>query len=383
MTDVNKGTNGFAINICEKLLELPFISDLHVTVGDSIWYRDSGDLLKIQDDLIIDADDIASMLVKIQPDLAGKLDSAIEKREAMREADDQRTGLDFGSVLGGKRVRVNISKANSGQHSIVLRKLNNVIPKYEETTLPPAVLQQSIRPSGLVLFTGPTGSGKSTSLASILDYINAHYKKHILTIEDPTEYLFDSKLCKITRKEIGIDAPSFPAALRASLRQDPDVIMVGEIRDRETMRIAIAAAETGHLVFATLHTNSATKTIDRVTSFFPGDEKDWAASVFSTTLNCIVSQTLLKRADGQGRVLAYEVLVNEPGVRNLIKEQKIMQIVSSMEQGSSKGHVTMNRHLVELVKSKVVIVDEALAASNDVESLKGLLTSAGLLKQGI
>lgn len=362
---------------CEKTLQRQYISDLHLTVNDYSWRRENGIVMRDEDHGIITESDLRILISRLAPNING-IDEAIRKREEAKDADDQRTGLDIGSSIGGYRVRCNISHANSGQLSVVLRKLNDKIPSFAETTLPITVMEQSMRASGLVLVTGPTGSGKSTTLAAILDEINQKERKHILTIEDPVEYELESKLCKISRKEIGIDGPSFPAVLRAAVRQDPDVIMVGEIRDRETMRIAFAAAETGHTVFATMHTNSTIKTVDRVTSFFPGDEKGWAANILSTTLNCIVSQTLIPKKNGEGRMLGYEIMVNGSDVRNLIADQKASQLGNAIEQGKEKGHISMHRMITELVAKGDIDVDAAVAATYDPDKLREQLRQRGI-----
>lgn len=363
-------------NICSALLKNPLISDLHVTVNEQIWQRIDGDLIKT-DSAIISPTDI-HILVNLLAPAIENIEAEIKKSEVARGIEEQRSGIDFSATMQNTRLRVNLAKANAGQLSLVMRKLNDSIPSFEETGLPLSIMQQARRPSGLILITGPTGSGKSTTGAAILDEINSTEAKHILTIEDPIEYELVSKKCKITRKELGHDTPSYPAALRASLRQDPDVIMVGEIRDCETMRIAFSAAESGHLVLATMHTNSAVKTVDRVTSFFPGDEKEWAANVFATTLNCIVSQTLVRKLGSPGRVLAYEILINGADVRNLISEQKTSQIAGSIEQGKDKGHVSMNRMLTGLVRDKIIGIPSAFAATYNPVGLKQTLEQSGI-----
>lgn len=363
-------------NVCSALLQNPHISDLHATVNEQLWQRIDGDLIKT-DSALISSTDIQTLVSILAPSI-DNIEAEFKRSESVRGSEDQRDGIDFSAKLQDTRLRVNLSKANNGQLSLVMRKLNDKIPTFEDTGLPQIIMQQSRRPSGLVLVTGPTGSGKSTTIAALLEEINASEAKHILTIEDPIEYELVSKKSKITRKEIGHDTPSYPAALRASLRQDPDVIMVGEIRDCETMRIAFSAAESGHLVFATMHTNSAVKTVDRVTSFFPGDEKEWAANVFSTTLNCIVSQTLVRRNGDHGRVLAYEILINGADVKNLIAEQKTSQISGALEQGKDKGHVSMNRMLTGLIRDKIISIPRAFAATHNPVGLKQTLEQAGI-----
>jgi twitching motility protein PilT len=363
-------------SICGELLKNPHISDLHATVNEQIWQRVDGDIIRT-DSAVISSTDI-HILVNLLAPAIENIEAELKRSETVRGSEDQRDGIDFSAKLQNTRLRVNLSKANTGQLSLVMRKLNDKIPTFEELGLPQVIMQQARRPSGLVIVTGPTGSGKSTTLAAMCEEINVTEAKHILTIEDPVEYELVSKKCKITRKEIGHDTPSYPAALRASLRQDPDVIMVGEIRDCETMRIAFSAAESGHLVFATMHTNSAVKTVDRVTSFFPGDEKEWAANVFATTLNCIVSQTLVRKIGDHGRVLAYELLINGADVKNLISEQKTSQIAGAIEQGKDKGHVSMNRMLTGLIRDKIISIPRAFAATYNPVGLKQTLEQAGI-----
>ncbi len=349
--------------IAETLLQ-PGVSDIHLTTNNAPWVRQDGLLLAIRDPAWVDDSSMRVLLERlgiVDPNAAL---AAVEKQETALLREEVRSGLDFGAEVQGVRLRCNLALANGGLLSLVMRKLSDHIPSLVTLGLPDTIARQVDKPTGLVLVTGPTGSGKSTTLAGILDYLNEKVAGHILTIEDPVEYLLPQRRCKVTRKEIHKDAPSFLGALRAAMRQDPDIIMIGEIRDRETMRAAMSAAETGHLVLGTLHTTSAAKTVDRVLSFFPADDKEWARGAFATVLNCIVAQTLVPRVGG-GRALAYEILVNTPDIRTTIAEGRFVQIPNQMEQGREHGQVLMHRVLVDLVKRGVVTKDAAMTASYD------------------
>ena len=222
-----------------------------------------------------------------------------------------------------------------------------------------------------MLVTGPTGSGKSTTLAGMVDYINDNMFGHILTIEDPIEFVHQSKKCLINQREVGPHTLSFNNALRSALREDPDVILVGELRDLETIRLALTAAETGHLVFGTLHTSSAAKTIDRIVDVFPAAEKDMVRSMLSESLRAVISQTLLKTKDGQSRVAAHEIMIGTPAIRNLIRESKIAQMYSAIQTGQNVGMQTLDQNLTELVKRNVVSVAEARAKAANKDTFIG------------
>lgn len=364
-------------DVATQVIEKEWVSDIHITVGEPIWMRRSGQLTRTEG-MPVDAGEFEYFLTKLDLDELSDPYGAIRRAEESRGAGDERSGYDFAAALGGVRCRCNLSLANGGALSMVVRKLESTIPSFETLGLPEDVLKQCTSANGLVLVTGPTGSGKSTTLASMLNHLNMTANKHILTVEDPVEYFMPHGTCKVTRKEIGRDAKSFNGALRAAMRQDPDIIMVGEIRDLETMRAALAAAETGHLVFATMHTNSTVKTVDRVSGFFPPEEKAWVASVFSTVFRCVVSQTLLPRLDGNGRTLAYEVMMGTSDVRNNIKEQKINLIANALSQGGQQGHVLMNSCLTKMVKDKIVSKEVALAHAYDREGLQKQLQAAML-----
>lgn len=382
MSTENATTDSFRLSgnlyeDCAALLENPWISDLHITAGDPLRLRLSGTLINPKPSAFLNSADVSEFLGRLRDDMRDPI-RAIRAAEAEKTDGDKRNGFDFSAPIGNFRCRGNLSMANGGRLSVVLRKLSEKVPELSGMGLPSIVEHIINRPTGLILVTGPTGSGKSTTLASMLNLLNQRYEKHILTIEDPCEYILPRAKCKITRKEIGTDAPSFLSALRAAMRQDPDIIMVGEIRDLGTMRAALSAAETGHLVFATLHTNSAAKTVDRVASFFPAEEKEWAYSVFASVINCVVSQTLVKKLNQDGRVLACELMVGTPAIRSLIKEGKVNLLMNAMEQGVKDGQQTLNRHLTELVSKRNIGKDDALHASPDPDRLLEALKRIGV-----
>jgi pilus retraction ATPase PilT len=221
----------------------------------------------------------------------------------------------------------------------------------EDLNAPKSFMEIINVPRGLVLVTGPTGSGKSTTLAAMVDHINANRADHIITIEDPIEFLHTPKKCLVNQREVGANTHSFEHALRSALREDPDIILVGELRDLETMRLALTAAETGHIVFATLHTSSAPKTIDRIVDSFPGGEKDMVRAMLSESLRAVISQTLLKTADGKGRVAAHEIMIATPAIRNLIRENKVAQMYSVIQTGQNQGMQTLDQCLADLVRA--------------------------------
>jgi len=233
----------------------------------------------------------------------------------------------------------------------------------EELEAPKIFKDISETPRGLVIVTGPTGSGKSTTLAAMVDYVNENQFSHILTIEDPIEFVHKSKKCLINQREVGPHTRGFAEALRSALREDPDVILVGEMRDLETIRLALTASETGHLVFATLHTSSAAKTIDRVVDVFPAAEKEMVRSMLSESIRAVISQSLLKRKDGTGRVAVHEIMIGTPAIRNLIRENKIAQMYSSIQTGQNMGMQTLDQGLTELVRRNIIATQEARAVA--------------------
>jgi twitching motility protein PilT len=277
-----------------------------------------------------------------------------------------------------------------GAVGAVYRQIPERIRSFEELQLPAVIAKLSERPRGLVLVTGPTGSGKSTTLAAMIDKINNETKGHILTIEDPIEYIHAHKSCLVNQREVHADTTSFTTALRAALREDPDVVLIGEMRDLETVEAALRIAETGHLTFGTLHTNSAASTINRIVDVFPSHQQSQIRTQLSLVLEGIVCQALLPKANGSGRVISLEVLVPTPAVRNLIREDKIHQIYSAMQTGQEKvGMQTMNQSLVSLYMRKLISLETALGASSNREELQeminrgaGVVPGAGLSRPG-
>ena len=268
------------------------------------------------------------------------------------------------------RFRVNAFNQNRGA-AAVFRTIPTKVLSLEELNCPKIFKDISDTPRGIVLVTGPTGSGKSTTLAAMIDYVNENKHGHILTVEDPIEFVHESKRCLINQREVHRDTMSFTNALRAALREDPDVVLVGEMRDLETIRLALTAAETGHLVFGTLHTSSAPKTIDRIVDVFPAAEKDMVRSMLSESLRAVISQTLLKTKDGQGRVAAHEIMLGTPAIRNLIRENKIAQMYSSIQTGQTLGMQTLDQCLADLVRRNVVSAAEARIRAQNKDSIPG------------
>jgi twitching motility protein PilT len=321
-------------------------SDLHLSAGSPPIVRAHGSMKRIKAD-ILSSEDIRTMLYSVMSE---------EQRAVFEEKKD----IDFAIALGEKaRFRVNGFVTRIGT-SAVFRTIPTQVPTLAELDLPPIIRFLAELEKGLILVTGPTGSGKSTTLAAMVNHINVNLGKHILTIEDPVEFFHTSKKSLINHREVGEDTASFSSALRAALREDPDVILVGEMRDYETISLALTAAETGHLVLGTLHSNSASKTIDRVIDVFPTGDKPMIRSMLSSSLQGVVAQTLLKKAEG-GRVAAHEILVGTNAVRNLIRENQIPQMYSMIQTGSRYGMATMQDSINNLVESGIVTKEVARA----------------------
>ncbi|MEJ2132415.1 MAG: type IV pilus twitching motility protein PilT, partial [Gammaproteobacteria bacterium] len=319
-------------------------SDLHLSAGLPPMIRVDGDVRRINLPPM-DHKEVHSLIYEIMNDKQRK------DYEEFLETD-----FSF-EVPGVARFRVNAFNQNRGAGA-VFRTIPSKVLTMEELGMGQVFKDVSMVPRGLVLVTGPTGSGKSTTLAAMIDYINDNKYEHILTIEDPIEFVHESKKCLLNQREVHRDTHGFNEALRSALREDPDIILVGELRDIETIRLALTAAETGHLVFGTLHTTSAAKTIDRVVDVFPADEKSMTRSMLSESLQAVISQTLMKRIGG-GRVAAHEIMIGTPAIRNLIREDKIAQMYSAMQTGAAQGMATLDQCLEELVRKRVIARDIA------------------------
>ena len=278
---------------------------------------------------------------------------------------------DFATELDGVvRYRVNAFVHSRGPGA-VLRNIPTKVPQLDDMVLPPVLKELCDRERGLVLVTGPTGSGKSTTLAAMVNHINQTWNAHILTVEDPIEFVHESKKCLINQREVGPMTLSFQNALRSALREDPDAILVGEMRDLETIRLAMTAAETGHLVFGTLHTSSAAKTIDRIIDVFPGEEKEMIRAMLSESLRAVISQTLCKTKDGNGRVAAHEIMIGTPAIRNLIREAKVAQMYSAIQTGGALGMQTLDQNLLDLVKRNLISMPEARGKAANKDTFVG------------
>jgi twitching motility protein PilT len=329
-------------------------SDIHIVVGQPPVFRLHGRLRKLETK-VLEPDDTVALMKSIAPE------------RSQREL-QEKGSADFGFAFGElARFRVSIFKQR-GNVSMVLRQIPNNMLTPQQLGLPEVCVKLVLRPRGLFLVTGPTGSGKSTTLASLVNYINENVDHHIITIEDPIEFYHWHKKSTINQREIGVDVPSFSEAIRRALRQDPDVILVGEMRDLETIQAAISAAETGHMVFGTLHTNSAQGTINRIIDAFPGNLQDQVRTQLSTSLVGIVAQTLLPKIGG-GRCAAYEILVVLPGIANLIRENKTFRISSSIQTGAKFGMQLMDDALFKHWQEQRVVLEEVLAKAHNPDDL--------------
>jgi twitching motility protein PilT len=348
-----------------ELLELVFeqnASDLHLQVGQPPTLRLSGSMTPI-DGPALTPMDTEKLMMSITPDVhiqSTKLNG----------------GADFGFAYMEKaRFRVSVLKSK-GNYGMVLRQIPNRMFGLRDIGMPDKIRELLYRPRGLILVTGPTGSGKSTTLASMINYVNENRDGHIITIEDPIEYYHGHKRCVVTQREVHVDVPSFSEAIRRALRQDPDIILVGEMRDLETIEAAISAAETGHLVFGTLHTNSAAKTIDRIVDAFPANMKDMIRTQLASSVVAVISQVLCKKIGG-GRVAGYEIMVNTSSIASLIRENKTFRITSDIQTGANLGMITMDTHLMNLVNRELVSPDEALEKAQDPVVMRDKLIAMG------
>ncbi len=323
------------------------ISDIHFSAGERVWARLDGELVPFTDSPIS------------APALETLLQEVLTKDELRHVLDQKNLDKSY-QVEGLGSFRLNIFYSRRGIGAVV-RTLPAKIPSMEDLGLPEVVRSLAQLPKGLILVTGPTGSGKSTTLAAILNYMNENFSYHILTAEDPVEFVHQSKKSLVNQREIGHSCPTFADALKYALREDPDVILVGELRDLETISLAMTAAETGHLVLGTLHTRGAASTVDRIIESFPTMQQPMVRAMLAESLRAVVSQTLVKRADGKGRVAAYEVLVMNHAISNLIREGKTFQISSAIQTGRKEGMILMENHLRELVAANEISMEEAEA----------------------
>lgn len=331
-------------------------SDIHITVGVPPVFRINGKLHEYGEEYL-------------KPDDTRKLvEEVLEERQMLELNEKGEIDTSFSSP-GIGRFRVNAYKQR-GSFGMALRIIPLRIPTMEELGLPQIVKDLARNPRGLILVTGPTGSGKTTTLASIIDLINSEQNYHILTLEDPIEYLHKHNKCIVNQREIGSDSLNFANALRAALRQDPDVILVGEMRDLETISIALTAAETGHLVLSTLHTLGASKTIDRVIDVFHPHQQQQIRVQFASVIQGIISQQLLAKVDGSGRIAAFEVMVTTPAIRNLIREEKSHQIDTAIQTGGKYGMETMDNSILELYKKGIISKDTALNQAFNLDIMK-------------
>ncbi len=337
-------------------------SDLHCQVGQPPTLRISGSMVPIEGPSLSPTD-TEKLVLSITPD------NHVQNLKL-------NGGSDFGFAYQDRaRFRVSVLKAK-GSYGLVLRQIPNRMFGLRDIGLPDRIKELLYRPRGLILVTGPTGSGKSTTLASMVNYINEHRDGHIITIEDPIEYYHPHKQCIVTQREIGVDVPSFSEAIRRALRQDPDIILVGEMRDLETIEAAISAAETGHLVFGTLHTNSAAKTIDRIVDAFPANMKEMIRTQLASSIVAVISQVLCKKTGG-GRIAGYEIMINTTSIASLIRENKTFRITSDIQTGANLGMITMDTHLMSLVNRELVSPDEAVEKAQDPLVMREKLTQMG------
>jgi twitching motility protein PilT len=343
-----------------KLMSDTGASDLHAVAGSQPILRIRGDLERVKYKLL-DEDELTSMLYEIAPE---------DKIKVFEETGD----IDFAYEISGlARYRANFFRHLNGIGA-VFRLIPSNIMTAEQLGLPPVITQLSMLHKGLVLVTGPTGSGKSTTLAAIVDYANKHRKDHIITVEDPVEFVHRSQGCIVNHREVGRHTRSFAAALRAALREDPDIILVGEMRDLETIQLAIEAAATGHLVFGTLHTQSASKTVDRIIDVFPANQQEQIRSTLADSLKAVVAQTLFKRVDVKGRCAALEILICTPACANLIRENKTFQIPSVIQTGRKYGMQSLDNAIEDLLKKGWIGAEEAYSKCIDKSKFVQYLT---------
>src|SRR3989454_1475374 len=326
-------------------------SDLHITAGERPKVRVDGDITNSNVDIVLQPKDCMQLAYSV----------LTENQKKKFEMEDE---LDFSfGIQNLARFRGNVFKQR-GCVSVVIRQIPFSVKTFQELGLPQVVAQLADRPRGLALVTGPTGSGKSTTLAAMIDKINKELKGHIITVEDPIEFIHRHQACIVNQREVGTDTNSFQAALKYALRQDPDVVLIGEMRDLETIQAALTIAETGHLAFATLHTNSAAESINRIIDVFPSHQQSQVRAQLAFVLEGVLTQTLLQRAKGRGRVMAAEIMICTPAIRALIRDEKVHQIESSMQAGKKYGMQTLNDALYQLYMSREVAKEECLRVTS-------------------
>lgn len=345
-------------------------SDIHIIIGRPPMIRVHGKVEPLQQFPVITAEKSKELIYSIL------YQDQIQRFEEHLELD---SSFD---IPGLSRFRVNVLLQKNGVEA-VLRVISSKIPDPRSLGLSDTAVNLTKLPRGLVLVTGPTGSGKTTTIASFIEIINQSRREHILTIEDPIEFVYEGKNCIVRQREVGVNTLSFQNALRHALRQDPDVILVGEMRDLETISLAISAAETGHLVFATLHTQDAPQTIDRIIDVFPSHQQQQVRTQLSTSLQAVICQQLLPRADGKGRIAAREVMICTPAVANLIREGKTHQIYSAIETGMKFGMISLDAHLAMLVNDRVITLDTALSKAQNPEVLRKRLETMRATSTGV
>ena len=344
-----------------KLMHEQGASDLHLVAGQPPMLRIVGDIERVKY-AVLNNDSLRAMLYEITPE---------DRIKVFEETGD----VDFGYEIPGlARYRANFFMQKNGVGA-VFREIPDKITTAEELGLPPVVSKLASLPRGLVIVTGPTGSGKSTTLAAIIDKANTSRKDHIITVEDPIEFVHQSQGCVVNQREVGEHTKSFSTALRGALREDPDIILVGEMRDLETISLAIEAASTGHLVFATLHTTSAVNTVDRIVEVFPADQQAQIRSTLADGLRAVLAQVLFKRIDQKGRCVALEILIATPAIRNLVRERKTHQIPSMIQTGKKYGMQLLDDAIMDLYNKGWISSDEAYAKSNDKGRFRPLLKS--------
>ncbi|HEY4984317.1 MAG TPA: type IV pilus twitching motility protein PilT [Verrucomicrobiae bacterium] len=340
-------------------------SDLHIRVGTAPTIRVHGTLHRIEGPALT-------------PEGSEELMRSITSEEHIQQT-RERGGADFAFAFGeAARFRVSVFK-EKGNFGIVLRQIPSKMLTFEQIGMPESVKELLFKPRGLVLVTGPTGSGKTTTLASLLNIVNETREEvHLITVEDPIEYYHKHKKALITQREVGVDVPNFSEALRRALRQDPDMILVGEMRDLETIEAAITAAETGHLVFGTLHTTGAAKTIDRITNAFPSNQQEMVRIQLSTVLQAVISQLLIPRVDKPGRIAAFEIMINTPSIAALIRDNKTFRIQSDIQTGSKFGMLTLDSFLIDLYLQGIISREEVINKSQDATTIMAKLQELDL-----